>query len=155
MPFMIHHILHSVDHKPHQPAELRRITSRGGSLVWLHGNKPYLRGADFLMRQANGEHPKQLNYSRALGGKDLKPFGLLAEPDVNHFQLEADDCLVLLGSDGLWDVLSPQEACELAWGTHKAGQSSAAALVEHAVRRMPAAGVRDNVTALALLLDPR
>ena len=47
----------------------------GGSLAWLHGNKPYIRGGDFHPRQANGEHPKQLNYSRAFGGKDLKMFG--------------------------------------------------------------------------------
>lgn len=65
-------ILYLVDHKPNMPSELQRIQASGGSLVWLHGNKAYIRGGDFIRRQANGEHPKQLNYSRAFGGKDLK-----------------------------------------------------------------------------------
>jgi serine/threonine protein phosphatase PrpC len=30
-------------HKANQPQELRRIKSQGGSLVYLHGDKPYLR----------------------------------------------------------------------------------------------------------------
>lgn len=33
----------TVDHKPNTPAELRRIEKCGGSLVWLHGVKPYIR----------------------------------------------------------------------------------------------------------------
>ena len=33
----------TVDHKPNMPAELKRIESNGGSLAWLHGNKPYIR----------------------------------------------------------------------------------------------------------------
>jgi serine/threonine protein phosphatase PrpC len=84
----------TVDHKPNMPLELRRIEASGGSLAWLHGNKPYIRGGDFFKRQALGEHPKQLNYSRAFGGKDLKNFGLSAEPDISHFETTADDRLV-------------------------------------------------------------
>ena len=33
----------TVDHKPNMPSELQRIQSSGGSLAWLHGNKPYIR----------------------------------------------------------------------------------------------------------------
>jgi len=33
----------TVDHKPNMPNELRRIEESGGSLAWLHGNKPYIR----------------------------------------------------------------------------------------------------------------
>ena len=71
--------------------EHKRIVENGGSLVWLRGNKPYIRGGDFLSRQGRGEHPKQLNYSRAFGGKDLKMYGLTAEPDVSHFDIHRDD----------------------------------------------------------------
>ena len=62
--------------------------------------KSFNRGGDFLPRQANGEHPKQLNYSRAFGGKDLKKYGLIAEPDVSHFEILPEDKLVLIASDG-------------------------------------------------------
>lgn len=143
----------TVDHKPHMKRELQRIEASGGSLAWLHGNKPYIRGGDFFRRQANGEHPKQLNYSRAFGGKDLKMFGLSADPDVNHFEITPDDKLVLLGSDGLWDVLNPKLACEIAIAARRAGLSASNELVQRAIHDMPKCGVRDNVTCIALFLN--
>lgn len=79
------------DHKPDMPDERRRIESSGGSLTYLHGGKPFIRGGDFLARQAKGERPMQLNYSRAFGGKDLKMFGLSAVPDVLHVPLTPAD----------------------------------------------------------------
>lgn len=33
----------TVDHKPNMIHELKRIQQCGGSLAWLHGNKPYIR----------------------------------------------------------------------------------------------------------------
>lgn len=143
----------TVDHKPHMPHELARIEASGGSLAWLHGNKPYIRGGDFFRRQANGEHPKQLNYSRAFGGKDLKMFGLSAEPDINHFEITPEDKLVLLGSDGLWDVLNPKLACEIAMAARREGRSATTDIVQRAIHDMPLCGVRDNITVLALFLN--
>lgn len=143
----------TIDHKPDQPAELARIQSCGGSLVWLHGNKPYIRGGDFARRQANCEHPKQLNYSRAFGGKDLKKYGLIVEPDINHFEIEEHDRLVLLASDGLWDVLSPKAACEIALLARKEGRNPTQAVVDFAIGEMPRMGVRDNITAVAIFLN--
>jgi len=143
----------TVDHKPNMPHELKRIEACGGSLAYLHGNKPYIRGGDFLVRQAAGEHPKQLNYSRAFGGKDLKRYGLSAVPDISHFALSSDDKLVLLGSDGLWDVVNPRTACEIAFRCRREGRSATEALVSYAIEHMPSTGVRDNVTVIAIFLN--
>lgn len=143
----------TVDHKPHMPNELKRIKENGGSLAWLHGNKPYIRGGDFLVKQANGEHPKQLNYSRAFGGKDLKMFGLSADPDINHFEIEPEDRLVLVASDGLWDALNPKVACALALDAHKKGLSPANEITERAIREMPSMNVCDNVSVIAIFLN--
>lgn len=142
----------TVDHKPNMPHELKRIEQCGGSLAWLHGNKPYIRGGDFLRRQAAGEHPKQLNYSRAFGGKDLKMYGLTAEPDISHFELSNDDKLILLASDGLWDVINPRTACEIALRANKEGRSATKDIVQFAINEMPRVGVRDNITVIAIFL---
>ena len=40
----------TVDHKPDQAIELKRIQSKGGSLTYLHGGKPFIRGGDFTAR---------------------------------------------------------------------------------------------------------
>lgn len=53
----------TVDHKPDMPQETRRIERNGGSVVWLHGTKPYIRGGDFAQRHALKEHPKQVVHS--------------------------------------------------------------------------------------------
>lgn len=145
----------TVDHKPNMPNELKRIEQSGGSLAWLHGNKPYIRGGDFFKRQAAGEHPKQLNYSRAFGGKDLKMFGLTAEPDISHFEITPDDKLVLLASDGLWDVINPQAACEIARRARREGRSATKDIVQWAIEEMPICGVRDNITVIAIFLNER
>ena len=139
------------DHKPNLPSELARIENNGGSLAWLHGNKPYIRGGDFTKRQQNGEHPKQLNYSRAFGGKDLA--GLIADPDVSQFYINPDDKLILIASDGLWDVLNPRVACDIAMRARTEGRSATQALVHWAIQEMPHVGVRDNVTVLALFVN--
>ena len=143
----------TVDHKPNMPVELARIEQSGGSLAWLHGNKPYIRGGDFFRRQANNEHPKQLNYSRAFGGKDLKMYGLSAVPDINHFEITPEDKVVLIASDGLWDVLNPKVASEIAIAARREGRSATNDIVQRAIHDMPICGVRDNITVIALFLN--
>lgn len=145
----------TIDHKPNMPHELKRIQASGGSLAYLHGNKPYIRGGDFLRRQANGEHPKQLNYSRAFGGKDLKNFGLIAEPDINHFEIGPEDRLVLVASDGLWDVLAPKFACELALEAKRRGRCPTQELIARAIQEMPNCNVCDNITVVAVFLNEK
>jgi hypothetical protein len=59
-------------------------------LLHHHNNKPFIRGGDFDRRKATGERVMQLQYSRAFGGKDLKPFGLSADPSVRQVALTQD-----------------------------------------------------------------
>lgn len=153
----------TVDHKPDQPHELKRIQEAGGCLVYLHGNKPFIRGGDFLPRQALGHHPKQLNYSRAFGGKDLKPYGLTAEPSISHRKLTPKDKFVLIASDGLWDTLPLKTICDIAWQVHldlKANPAKGAGvqmianeIVAACLKHMPLTTVRDNVSVVVIMLD--
>ncbi|EER01208.1 hypothetical protein Pmar_PMAR010688, partial [Perkinsus marinus ATCC 50983] len=59
----------TMDHKPDQVPERRRIERCGGSVEYLHNhnNKPFIRGGDFAVRKAMQEQPMQLQYSRAFG----------------------------------------------------------------------------------------
>jgi protein phosphatase len=143
----------TTDHKPNLIKEKVRILACGGSVVYLHGHKPYLRGGDFFQRHSLGHKPKQLNYSRAFGGKGLKKYGLIVDPDVQSVAVTSESRFVILGSDGLWDCLDPQLACELVLGSRGAKRCAAEDLVDRAIERMPNCGVVDNVSAIVLSVN--
>jgi serine/threonine protein phosphatase PrpC len=146
----------TTDHKPDQPGERARIESTGGSVQFLHrhNNKPFIRGGDFDRRKASGESAMQLQYSRAFGGKDLKPFGLSAEPSIVVMPLDSVEGIILC-SDGISDVTSPTEAATIAASAWASGTDAAAALVSWGVSRRAAVGMdADNCTAMVVSFGP-
>lgn len=140
----------TLDHKPDTPAELARIEASGGILTYLHGRRPFIRGGDFTERKAKGDRPMQLNYSRAFGGRDLKPYGLSCEPDILQIPLSADDVMIVLGSDGLWDVMNPDIAMSKATDARLCGRDPASVLVDYALEQHEEKGSADNVTAVVV-----
>mmetsp|Transcript_39460 Transcript_39460/g.102863 ORF Transcript_39460/g.102863 Transcript_39460/m.102863 type:complete len:366 (-) Transcript_39460:264-1361(-) len=95
------------DHKPELDDERQRIRESGG-LVLADG-----RGS-FRVYRSDSRGPG-LNMSRSLGdlqGHDL--CGLSAEPEILDLALGSADKVLLIGSDGLWDAVSPQEAVRTA-----------------------------------------
>ncbi|KAF8412349.1 hypothetical protein HHK36_000311 [Tetracentron sinense] len=87
----------SFDHKPDRPDELERIEAAGGRVIYLNGAR--VLGI--------------LAMSRALGDKYLKPI-VISEPEVTVTERTQEDECLILASDGLWDVLSNEMACEVA-----------------------------------------
>eukprot|EP01013_Petalomonas_cantuscygni_P004478 TRINITY_DN14849_c0_g1_i1.p1 TRINITY_DN14849_c0_g1~~TRINITY_DN14849_c0_g1_i1.p1 ORF type:complete len:160 (-),score=38.03 TRINITY_DN14849_c0_g1_i1:23-502(-) len=143
----------TVDHKPDTPTERARIEGSGGSVAYLADSnyKPFIRGGDFLERKARGEKVYQLQYSRAFGGKDLKPFGLSCDPDVTQVQLSGDHRVLIIASDGLWDVCSDADAVEIARQAREAGRDAAQTLIEYSLAEQDRRnGIADNTTVLCL-----
>uniref|UniRef100_A0A0E0JHG1 protein-serine/threonine phosphatase n=1 Tax=Oryza punctata TaxID=4537 RepID=A0A0E0JHG1_ORYPU len=86
----------SRDHRPTYDAEHERITECGGYI-----EDGYLNGV--------------LSVTRALGDWDMKmPQGsrspLIAEPEFQQTTLTEDDEFLIIGCDGIWDVMSSQHA---------------------------------------------
>ena len=123
----------------------------GGSIAYLHGGKPFLRGGDFMPRQVAGDRPMQLNYSRAIGGKDLKPFGLSAEPGLTQVCLSREDRVLVLASDGLWDVADADAAVNIALDAYLAGRDAARVLAEWSLQQHDARQTVDNVTVQVVI----
>jgi protein phosphatase 2C len=46
--------------------------------------------------------------TRAIGDHDLRPYGVVPTPDVLELPRAAEHEFLVLGSDGLWDVLNNQ-----------------------------------------------
>jgi protein phosphatase len=93
----------------------------------------------------------QLNYSRAFGGKDLKPFGLLATPDITQVQLTKADRVLVLASDGLWDVSTADVAVRRAWESFRLGRDPALDLTDWALAQHDMRGTIDNVTVTVVI----
>lgn len=86
----------SRDHRPTYDAERRRVIESGGYI-----EDGYLNGV--------------LSVTRALGDWDMKlPEGsqspLIAEPEIQRITLTEDDEFLIIGCDGIWDVMTSQEA---------------------------------------------
>ncbi|CAA0821498.1 Probable protein phosphatase 2C 58 [Striga hermonthica] len=86
----------TVDHEP--SSERRRIEKQGGFVTTLPGDVPRVNG--------------QLAVARAFGDENLKAH-LSSEPDVCNVQVNLSTQFVILASDGLWKVMSNQEAVDI------------------------------------------
>tara|TARA_B110001452_G_scaffold263860_1_gene265952 strand:+ start:2228 stop:3733 length:1506 start_codon:yes stop_codon:yes gene_type:complete len=98
-----------------------------------------------------------LEVARAFGDVDHvtghKPAGLSCTPELRAHRLTPDDEFVILGSDGLWNVVEPAVAVHLARAELQAyGDATMASekLVEAALKR----NADDNVTAMVVMLRP-
>ena len=94
--------------------------------------------------------------SRSLG--DTKYYGpnrsgVIPEPEVTSHRLDARDKLIVLGSDGVWDRVSSQEAVEIAAGCRDA-ESASERIAQVARERWRQHGpMADDVTCVVAFFD--
>lgn len=92
----------SVDHKPEDQDELKRISNAGG-VVDRTGR---VNGGLNLSR-AIGDHIYKQNKRLKLEDQMIS-----ALPDVQHETLSSDDNFIILASDGIWNSMSNQQCVE-------------------------------------------
>ncbi|KAG6731719.1 hypothetical protein I3842_01G143300 [Carya illinoinensis] len=117
----------SIDLKPNLPQEAERIAESKGRVFCLQDEPGVYR-----IWKPNGQ-TTGLALSRALGDYCLKDHGLISVPDVTQRNLTSRDKFVILATDGIWDVISNQEAVQIVSSTPDR-EKSAKRLVECAVR---------------------
>ncbi|KAF5738791.1 protein phosphatase 2C 13 [Tripterygium wilfordii] len=125
----------SQDHRPSYLPERKRVEDSGGYI-----DDEYVNGS--------------LAVTRALGDWDLKmPLGsaspLISEPDVRQIMITEDDQFLIIGCDGIWDVMSSQHAVSLvccALKRHNDPERCARELVMEAIERHSP----DNLTAVVI-----
>lgn len=87
----------SVDHKPEREDECERIEASGGRVINWDGYR--VSGV--------------LAVSRSIGDRYLRPY-VISDPEVTFMARTKEDECLILASDGLWDVITNKEACEIA-----------------------------------------
>eukprot|EP00096_Caligus_rogercresseyi_P009619 TRINITY_DN3291_c0_g1_i1.p1 TRINITY_DN3291_c0_g1~~TRINITY_DN3291_c0_g1_i1.p1 ORF type:complete len:350 (+),score=77.95 TRINITY_DN3291_c0_g1_i1:25-1074(+) len=122
------------DHCPSRPDEKERIKSLGGTVV-----------ADEIGRHLVN---KRLSMSRSLGDFELRPFGVISEPDITRLRIKhSKDQFLVLVTDGITFVLSDKEIVETI-KSFSEPQEAAEKLVDQALLY----GSEDNLTAVILPL---
>ncbi|KAK6925966.1 PPM-type phosphatase-like domain [Dillenia turbinata] len=136
------------DHKPDRPDELERIEAAGGRVINWNGHR--VLGV--------------LATSRSIGDHYLKPF-ITSQPEVTICERTDADEFLILATDGLWDVVSNEVACQVVrrcldghiWKKSKARErdgrpsEAAAMLAELAMAR----GSKDNISVIVVELTKR
>ncbi|RYQ90137.1 hypothetical protein Ahy_B09g096394 isoform D [Arachis hypogaea] len=98
------------------------------------------------------EESPGLAMSRALGDYSVKEYGLISVPEVTQWNVTTRDQFVVLATDGVWDVISNEEAVEIVSSTAERGKS-AKRLVECAKRswkRKRGGIAMDDISAICL-----
>ncbi|KAL0297194.1 UNVERIFIED_CONTAM: protein phosphatase 2C 16 [Sesamum radiatum] len=139
----------SVDHKPNREDEYARIEASGGKVIQWNGHRVF----------------GVLAMSRSIGDRYLKPW-IIPDPEVMIVpRTREDDCLIL-ASDGLWDVLTNEEVCDIArkrillWHKKNAAtlplqrgegiDPAAQAAAEYLSNRALQKGSKDNISVVVL-----
>ncbi|KAL4297527.1 hypothetical protein GQ457_12G031540 [Hibiscus cannabinus] len=95
--------------------------------------------------------------SRAFGDFLLKNHGIIAVPDVFHYQLTHNDRFIVLATDGVWDVLNNNQVATIVMEAENE-QAAARAVVEAATaswkKKFPSSKV-DDCTAVCLFLQKK
>ncbi len=142
----------SDDHKPNRRDEARRVAEAGGTVVELYG---VWRIVTRTAHTESGNSSRSsvayryLGVARAFGDLAFKePLALVsATPEVRVEPLGVGDDAVILACDGVWDVLTNQQAVDVVL-PHLADPPAAA---EALARAALAAGSTDNVTATVIV----
>lgn len=126
------------DHKPNWPEEKTRIEALGGKIYRDYGD-------DWRIGD--------LSVSRAFGDINAEPY-VTCLPEIFKYKLTNDDKFIIIACDGLWDVLTNQEAINFVIsrafdinGNKKkeiTNQNIAKSLAEYAIKK----GSTDNVTVI-------
>lgn len=162
------------DHKPDLPKERERIEALGGSVIKKSGvnrvvwKRPRLTHNGPVRRSTVIDQIPFLAVARALG--DLWSYDFYSgefvvspEPDTAVIKLDLKQHrYVILGSDGLWNMVSPQEAVSICQDNDNAkaknqkdNVSNAVLLVNHALLRWRQRMLRaDNTSAIVICLEP-
>lgn len=125
------------DHKPNRPDEMKRVGDSGGFVLNVYGT----------FRVEN------LAVSRSIGDEIR---GVIAQPEIFEHKRCAQDEFIVIGSDGLWDTVTVDEAVKYVRRVRDASashdhwmQASADGLMRLAIDN----GSRDNITVLIVDLS--
>eukprot|EP00931_Biecheleriopsis_adriatica_P081892 TRINITY_DN5523_c0_g1_i4.p1 TRINITY_DN5523_c0_g1~~TRINITY_DN5523_c0_g1_i4.p1 ORF type:complete len:732 (+),score=119.24 TRINITY_DN5523_c0_g1_i4:42-2198(+) len=142
------------DHKPDLPDEQARIEIHGAQVITV-GSPPNTTCRVYTPQQSW----PSINMSRSLGDLHAHSQGLSSEAEVNLFERAwgpGDDAVLVVASDGIWDVIDGETAVSMAWQSAQQGADPAAFLAHEAYERWGRRGLQggytDDITVIVKML---
>lgn len=148
----------SEDQKPNRPDEQRRIERAGGFVEmdrvngWLAVSRAF---GDFDYKFAtsvDGRYRAQDHHQQLV----------ICDPEVKEFSIDRECDFLVLACDGIWDVLSNQDVCNLCYdvrtqlskkGRWSPSVQSAKQIAETVVREALNRASTDNCSAVVVIFD--
>ena len=138
----------SDDHKPDREDERRRILQSGGRVEACRGAGGVEIGPARVWLKT--QDVPGLAMTRSFGDLVAASVGVVARPETKDHTFSAEDKMLLMGSDGIWEFITSQEAVNIA-AQAKSAEQACRLLVEEAERRWRAEEeVVDDITALVV-----
>lgn len=136
----------TIDHKPSDPEEKKRIQSRNGRVERLvdEGGEPIGPPRVWLQYA----WIPGLAMSRALGDKIAHTVGVISEPGISVLELYPADQFIILASDGVWEFIDSQQAVDIV-SSHERLEDGVKDLIDRSYARWieEEDGVVDDITA--------
>ena len=152
----------SQDHKASRTDEKERIRKAGGTVDRkdrLYGDLAVSRAFGDIFHKGNVEGGNGGNFvkriaseSQVVDSVELQSGALICTPDIAKHTVSREDEFFIIASDGLWDVVSNQEAVNFVRQMlfqGKGVEKSAKELVKFAIAK----GSIDNVSAVLVILN--
>jgi len=130
----------SVDQKPYLPKEKERIIASGATVLDGRIN------GELAVARAFGDNSFKQNLD-----VDADKQAVIALPEITATPKSSDDQFLIVACDGLWDVMTSEEAVEFVRNAMSSGKRSEVAqkLVDESINVLRSS---DNVTAVVLFL---
>lgn len=94
----------SFDQKPDTPSEMKRLIAAGGHVTPAGANGSPAR----VWHNFRG-----LAMARSIGDHNAATVGVIAEPEVNQYSFDDRDAVMVIASDGVWELLDSQQVIDI------------------------------------------
>ena len=141
-------------HKPSDEEEKKRIIESGGEVHPYYDEYGIYEGPDRVYIK-NKTYPG-LSLSRSIGDLVAKDIGIISDPDIIVKKIDENSKFIVLGSDGLWDVIKPYDVSRIVRIYFKKGDIDGACniLLNKAVQKWKKNNEeRDDITIIVIFLD--
>ncbi len=141
----------TVDHKPDDPLEKKRILAAGGRVMATRNRlAPHIVGpARVWLKDVPAPG---LAMSRSVGDMVAKAAGVVSTPDRVQRRLGGTARYVVLGSDGIWDFVSNEEVAQACKACGDPGKAAEVLIKTARGRWLERTGGSDDITIVVLQL---